>query len=264
MQILKNPWKKDLLKLTQEAKHSVRITSPFVKHNICKELLNVKNSKVSFELITSFKLANAYHGALDISGLELILNNGGVVKNYPKLHAKIYIFDEKKAIITSGNLTNGGVIKNFEYGILLSKKKVVQEILCDFDALSLNSITGIVRLSHIEKANAILSKVPKNKSQQFPSIDLESPELKDNDTINLKPQILSSLNGWKLEVFKCIDVLSSQKFNLDDIYSFENQLKMIYPKNTNIKAKIRQQIQFLRDLGLIEFLNQGEYLKLWN
>lgn len=32
----------------------------------------------------------------------------------------------------------------------------------------------------------------------------------------------------------------------------------------NIKAKIRQQIQLLRDLGLIAFLNKGEYLKLWN
>ena len=98
MRILTNPWKNVFLNLVEDARHSIKITSPFVKENICKELFNIKNKQTTFELITSFKLANALSGSLDLSGLEYVLNNEGVVKNYPRLHSKIYLFDENKAV----------------------------------------------------------------------------------------------------------------------------------------------------------------------
>jgi type II restriction enzyme len=43
----------------------------------------------------------------------------------------------------------------------------------------------------------------------------------------------------------------------------KNHLKAIYPTNQHITDKIRQQLQFLRDLGLVEFLGDGKYKKLW-
>ena len=45
-----------------------------------------------------------------------------MVRNYQNLHAKIYLFDNKKALITSANLTNNGLYHNFEYGVLKMKK----------------------------------------------------------------------------------------------------------------------------------------------
>ena len=47
------------------------------------------------------------------------------------------------------------------------------------------------------------------------------------------------------------------------MYFYENEFSRIYPKNKNIKDKIRQQLQVLRDLSLIEFLGNGIYKKLW-
>ncbi|MGN1347846.1 MAG: hypothetical protein ACI4VI_02775 [Acutalibacteraceae bacterium] len=46
------------------------------------------------------------------------------------------------------------------------------------------------------------------------------------------------------------------------MYSFESELKIKHPKNNNIKPKIRQQLQFLRDRGFIEFLGNGKYEKI--
>ena len=48
---------------------------------------------------------------------------------------------------------------------------------------------------------------------------------------------------------------------MNDVYFFENQLSIIHPNNHNIKAKIRQQLQILRDKGFIEFLGNGKYVK---
>lgn len=69
--------------------------------------------------------------------------------------------------------------------------------------------------------------------------------------------------GWLFDVLNCVDKISSDRFSLEDMYQFERLLKIIHPQNNNIKDKIRQQLQFLRDRGIIEFIdNQGHYKKI--
>lgn len=67
------------------------------------------------------------------------------------------------------------------------------------------------------------------------------------------------LRGWLLDVLKCIELLDKKDFTLDEIYSFETFLKIKHSKNNNIKAKIRQQLQILRDYGYLSFTKRGEY-----
>jgi hypothetical protein len=40
MKILKTPWKNELMDLVAQSKKSIKITSPFVKENVCMELLS--------------------------------------------------------------------------------------------------------------------------------------------------------------------------------------------------------------------------------
>lgn len=65
--------------------------------------------------------------------------------------------------------------------------------------------------------------------------------------------------GWLLDVLVCIERIKKRDFLLDDVYDFEGQLKAKHPLNNNIKAKIRQQLQFLRDKKVIEFVGRGQY-----
>jgi type II restriction enzyme len=75
--------------------------------------------------------------------------------------------------------------------------------------------------------------------------------------LEAKKDILST--SWIVDVMKCIDKIDSKEFTLKDIYMFENELKIKYPKNNHIKDKIRQQLQFLRDKGYLEFKSKGKY-----
>lgn len=68
--------------------------------------------------------------------------------------------------------------------------------------------------------------------------------------------------GWLLEILKCLDKIHNKEFTLEQIYGFENDLKSIFPNNKHVKDKIRQQLQVLRDKGIIEFLGRGKYRKL--
>jgi len=49
------------------------------------------------------------------------------------------------------------------------------------------------------------------------------------------------------------------EFTLDDMYRFENYHGELHPENHNVKPKIRQQLQVLRDAGIIEFIARGRY-----
>lgn len=73
-----------------------------------------------------------------------------------------------------------------------------------------------------------------------------------------KPEV----RGWTIEVLKLIESMPKNSFTLQDVYRFEPILKHIFPTNNFIKDKIRQQLQFLRDKGLIEFMGNGIYRRL--
>ena len=67
--------------------------------------------------------------------------------------------------------------------------------------------------------------------------------------------------GWLLDVLNCINSIQTNKFDLKDIYCFEEILSKKHPDNNNILPKIRQQLQLLRDKGFVEFLGKGKYRK---
>ena len=68
--------------------------------------------------------------------------------------------------------------------------------------------------------------------------------------------------GWVLDVMTCINRLEKSHFTLSELYGFESFLADRHPTNKNIRAKIRQQLQFLRDKGFIAFMERGNYKKL--
>lgn len=65
--------------------------------------------------------------------------------------------------------------------------------------------------------------------------------------------------GWILQTMQCIDRIGKRQFALSDIYKFENFLRDIYPNNSHIKEKLRQQLQLLRNQGYLRFLGRGVY-----
>lgn len=65
--------------------------------------------------------------------------------------------------------------------------------------------------------------------------------------------------GWLLEVMRCVETIDEDEFTLGDVYAFEERLQSIFPKNKNVRPKIRQQLQVLRDSGHLSFVGGGRY-----
>ena len=78
-------------------------------------------------------------------------------------------------------------------------------------------------------------------------------------TLFLRDQRELVAKGWVVDIMNCIDRLGKNEFCLDDVYKFENLLQQKHPANKHIKDKIRQQLQFLRDKGYLDFVTRGRY-----
>lgn len=65
--------------------------------------------------------------------------------------------------------------------------------------------------------------------------------------------------GWLLDIWTCVLEIGRSEFTLHDVYAFEARLKAAWPGNENVRPKIRQQLQFLRDRGKLQFIGGGRY-----
>ncbi|OLE56931.1 MAG: hypothetical protein AUG13_06545 [Chloroflexi bacterium 13_1_20CM_2_59_7] len=65
--------------------------------------------------------------------------------------------------------------------------------------------------------------------------------------------------GWTLDVLQVVQTLDKMEFTLADVYGHADALAKLHPNNAHVRDKIRQQLQVLRDLGLLEFLGSGSY-----
>lgn len=71
-------------------------------------------------------------------------------------------------------------------------------------------------------------------------------------------QVISSKQrGWTLDVLRVVRGLGKKEFRTTDLYAFEPELAQLHPGNRHVRDKIRQQLQFLRDKGLITQVSRG-------
>ncbi len=93
---------------------------------------------------------------------------------------------------------------------------------------------------------------------------VQSGVVKDQSAVadsyaRLKPlqSIKVSQRGWAMAVLNGIQSLGLKRFTTQDAYQLQAIMERIFPGNRNIRPKIRQQLQVLRDMGLLLHLERG-------
>ncbi len=144
MQYIQPPWENYFFSKVQASEKSLFISSPYIKYPVagllCEILQSKHNPNVSVEILTRVRIQDLIDGASDLEAFEKLLQLAEVpglevtVKCISNLHAKVYIFDENSAIVTSSNLTPSGLKSNVEYGIEITEQIAIQQILDDMYA----------------------------------------------------------------------------------------------------------------------------------
>jgi type II restriction enzyme len=111
-------------------------------------------------------------------------------------------------------------------------------------------------------SNILLSLVPDSGRIFILRNGVEEPRdavlSKWRQTLFLRDKSVEA-RGWLLQVMKAVEAIGRPEFDLNDVYAFEARLSAVYPSNNNVRPKIRQQLQVLRDNGYLEFLGGGRY-----
>lgn len=65
--------------------------------------------------------------------------------------------------------------------------------------------------------------------------------------------------GWTTLTLAIIRELRKPSFTLNELYDREHRFAEAYPGNRHVRAKIRQQLQVLRNIGVLDFEGGGAY-----
>ncbi len=110
--------------------------------------------------------------------------------------------------------------------------------------------------------NILLSQIPEDGKINIVSAGKEvsgSRVREEYSRVKKLAELPPSLRGWTVDVLRVIRELRRPRFSLQELYRFESDLRNLHPRNQNVRPKIRQQLQVLRDLGLLEFTGPGNY-----
>ncbi len=156
IQLLNRAWRDDLAGIVSAASQSVLITAPFIKYEEATWLCRKLNSGIEVITLAKIDAEAVSASALDLTALHRLAKASPSAKLFalPNLHAKVFVVDEKAAIITSGNLTRSSLDTNLEYGVLLRDTALVQTVRKDilsFTRLgSQVDANTIAKLTHLE------------------------------------------------------------------------------------------------------------------
>lgn len=131
-----------IAKQTTLATQNLHIVSAFCKISALKFIdNNIKNSISDKKLLVRFLLSDIISGATDFELYDYCKTNGWNLYIRFDLHAKTYIFDRKRCVLGSANLTTRGMGLNFHGNYELSSFAEVDETDLDkIDSMFKNAI----------------------------------------------------------------------------------------------------------------------------
>lgn len=140
---LNSPWSDEFYSLVREAKSTLTLCSPYIGdepcHGIVSALSNASQSlRPKIQITTNLCRDNLLSGATSAAGLLEIARRipETSIVFLPCLHAKVFIADNRVAVVTSANMTSGGLFRNIEYGIEFRDYSHVTRIRSDVSAFT--------------------------------------------------------------------------------------------------------------------------------
>lgn len=166
-----SPWKSEFIDIISETEDELFISSPYINTDGVKILSDSVQTKSGIEvsLITNLTTQNIVNGATEPKALLELYKQFEQVKisSLGRLHAKVYLIDNRICIITSANLTRGGLVNNFEYGVLIKDKTIISTIKEDMiKYYSLGNILDKDLLEQVSEESVKLGSI-RDKTNDF-------------------------------------------------------------------------------------------------
>ncbi|MBE8159126.1 MAG: hypothetical protein HAW59_07095 [Betaproteobacteria bacterium] len=130
LELISHGWRGAFRGFLASVRKELIVVSPYIRRREAEFVADNLQKGADIAAITSLDERSLLGGALEIGALNILggFSGGSQIINLPRLHAKIYVADRDRAIITSANLTTSGIEHNYEYGVGISDRGAVRQI----------------------------------------------------------------------------------------------------------------------------------------
>ena len=161
MDLIKSPWADVFAEFGRSAHSRAILATPFIGSGPLLELAGFFDSAKppQIELVTNLSADSLFQGTVNSDAIASFCRSlpDVEVRHLPGLHAKVYVADDHSAIITSGNLTQASLNRNYEYGVRITEKALVQQIAEDVQEYA--SLGSRVSLAELDELTEITKMV---------------------------------------------------------------------------------------------------------
>lgn len=177
VKFLISPFESEFRTIIKQAKHEIVLSSPYINESGVSILINSSDNarNKSIHILTNLSAKNIVDNVTQPLALLKISEVFGntTITSLAKLHAKVYIIDESIAVISSANLTYGGLKSNFEYGVLINEINEVRTIKRDvLEYASLGHIFDKIFLTKIYEESKKIEKIQEKQTKQQTDAEL--------------------------------------------------------------------------------------------
>ncbi len=124
-------------------------------------------------------------------------------------------------------------------------------------------LSATARRAHYVGCNILLSRLPPDARIGIVVEEEVTPAERVReqwDRFEFLAKKEHEVRGWTADVLACVRRLPRATFSAREFYAeFEGELSDLHPRNLHVQDKIRQQLQVLRECGVLEFLGRGRY-----
>jgi hypothetical protein len=161
IQLLTNPWHTQFSELLSLAKRDLLLACPYITRRTTRRIVDdlekagtIQDLQITF--LTNVRPDSNLSGSLELDGLAELGQKSArfYLFHVPSLDAKVYVADTRRAVVTSANLTDGGLSGNCEYGVALNDPTDVGEVRRD-----LESYSRLGALISVEEASALHDEI---------------------------------------------------------------------------------------------------------
>ncbi len=195
VQLINRGWRNSLAEIAEAAEESLLVAAPYVKEDEALWLCGLLRQDIKVLTLARMELQAISSSALDMEALLRLarVSPSSQLIALPNLHAKVFVADEKAAIVTSGNLTRSGLDTNIEYGMVFREQTLVRRVREDM--LDFARLGSVVNPDTITALLPLQTTMREAEAEVVRSVPLEAKRRFDEIMWHAKPAFASMQVG---------------------------------------------------------------------
>ncbi len=228
-----------LKQLFSSAEKSVKISSPWIKSDVLKELINGKD--ISIELVVRNSEIEDFL-ITDTDIFQIVKNLKGKIYLNPDIHSKFVIIDDRTAVVGSANLTKAGLYEdgNIETAVLIDEKEEIKRLKDQFEDIKKSSIDIFQEIAGVvlNSVSAINSEIL--LFQELPQQTYVKIPISEKAFLLGRVAVIKDLNDSLFSTF----------------YSFIN--RSVFTEQKKLEMVLTQKDPLIKKVLILAYLNEKQ------